>query len=288
MLSHNQTLMSRYFMRDVVKICVVIIAVIITTVTLIVLLQQSKIKDVAQDIISLDGLHIPSLDSSTKPVPVFSDYSDVIEKKRAFFAYLQPEIQRQNEIILKEREMVFALQKMMLQQQDFNQYQQEVFNQLAKKYQFSGDKKLSLEQTLKMLIKRVDTIPEALVLVQAANESGWGASRFAQQGYNFFGLWCFKKGCGFVPKQRNDNAVHEVAKFRDLSHAVMTYTRNLNRHYAYKDLRMIRQNLRQAVKPVSAKALAAGLSSYSERGQAYIDELLSMLRVNRKHMDTAG
>jgi Bax protein len=280
--------MSQYFMRDVVKICVVIIAVLIPTITLIVLLQQSKFKDVAQDIISLDGLDIPRLDSSTKPVPNFAGFSNVIEKKRAFFAYLQPEIQRQNEIILKEREMVLALQKVMLQQQNFNQHQQEVFNNLIKKYQFTGDKILSLEQTFKMLIRRVDTIPVALVLVQAANESGWGASRFAQEGYNFFGLWCFKKGCGFVPKQRNDNAVHEVAKFRDLSHAVMTYTRNLNRHYAYKDLRMIRQNLRQADKPVSAKALAAGLSSYSERGQAYIDELLSMLRVNRKHMDTAG
>jgi Bax protein len=280
--------MSQYFMRDVVKICVVITAVLIPTITLIVLLQQSKFKDVAQDIISLDGLDIPRLDSSTKPVPNFAGFSNVIEKKRAFFAYLQPEIQRQNEIILKEREMVLALQKVMLQQQNFNQHQQEVFNNLIKKYQFTGDKILSLEQTFKMLIRRVDTIPVALVLVQAANESGWGASRFAQEGYNFFGLWCFKKGCGFVPKQRNDNAVHEVAKFRDLSHAVMTYTRNLNRHYAYKDLRMIRQNLRQADKPVSAKALAAGLSSYSERGQAYIDELLSMLRVNRKHMDTAG
>lgn len=281
-------MMSQYFMRDVVKICVVITAVLIPTITLIVLLQQSKFKDVAQDIISLDGLDIPRLDSSTKPVPNFAGFSNVIEKKRAFFAYLQPEIQRQNEIILKEREMVLALQKVMLQQQNFNQHQQEVFNNLIKKYQFTGDKILSLEQTFKMLIRRVDTIPVALVLVQAANESGWGASRFAQEGYNFFGLWCFKKGCGFVPKQRNDNAVHEVAKFRDLSHAVMTYTRNLNRHYAYKDLRMIRQNLRQADKPVSAKALAAGLSSYSERGQAYIDELLSMLRVNRKHMDTAG
>jgi Bax protein len=280
--------MSQYFMRDVVKICVVITAVLIPTISLIVLLQQSKFKDVAQDIISLDGLDIPRLDSSTKPVPNFAGFSNVIEKKRAFFAYLQPEIQRQNEIILKEREMVLALQKVMLQQQNFNQHQQEVFNNLIKKYQFTGDKILSLEQTFKMLIRRVDTIPVALVLVQAANESGWGASRFAQEGYNFFGLWCFKKGCGFVPKQRNDNAVHEVAKFRDLSHAVMTYTRNLNRHYAYKDLRMIRQNLRQADKPVSAKALAAGLSSYSERGQAYIDELLSMLRVNRKHMDTAG
>jgi Bax protein len=275
-------------MRDPIKIYVVIIAVLISTITLIVLLQQFKNKDVAQDIIRLDGLYIPSLDSSKKAVPVFSEYDDLSQKKRAFFAYLQPEIQRQNSIILKEREMVFALQDVILQHQIFNQPQQKVFDNLLKKYQFTGDEKLSLEQTLKMLTVRVDTIPEALILVQAANESGWGVSRFAQQGYNFFGLWCFKKGCGFVPKRRDDDAVHEVARFRDLSHAVMTYMRNLNRHYAYKDLRLIRQKLRQTNKPASAVALAAGLSRYSERGQEYIDELLSMLRVNKKYMDTVG
>jgi Bax protein len=275
-------------MRNFIKILVVTVAVLIITITLIVLLQQSKTKDVAEDIISLDGLHITPLDNSMKAVPSFSGYADVTEKKRAFFAYLQPEIQRQNDIVLKEREMVFGLQDVFLQHQEFNKHQQQVFNKLVKKYQFTGDKKLSLEQTLETLIRRVDTIPEALILVQAANESGWGASRFAQQGYNFFGLWCFKKGCGFVPRQRNDDAVHEVAKFRDLSHAVMTYMRNLNRHYAYKDLRVIRQDLRQTNQPVTARALAAGLSSYSERGQEYIDELLSMLRVNIKHMDTAS
>ena len=275
-------------MRDPIKIYVVIIAVLISTITLIVLLQQFKNKDVAQDIIRLNGLYIPSLDSSKKAVPDFSEYDDLSQKKRAFFAYLQPEIQRQNSIILKEREMVFALQDVILQHQIFNQPQQKVFDNLLKKYQFTGDEKLSLEQTLKMLTVRVDTIPEALILVQAANESGWGVSRFAQQGYNFFGLWCFKKGCGFVPKRRDDDAVHEVARFRDLSHAVMTYMRNLNRHYAYKDLRLIRQKLRQTNKPASAVALAAGLSRYSERGQEYIDELLSMLRVNKKYMDTVG
>ena len=280
--------MRLYFMRNFIKILVVTVAVLIITITLIVLLQQSKTKDVAEDIISLDGLHITPLDNSMKAVPSFSGYADVTEKKRAFFAYLQPEIQRQNDIVLKEREMVFGLQDVFLQHQEFNKHQQQVFNKLVKKYQFTGDKKLSLEQTLETLIRRVDTIPEALILVQAANESGWGASRFAQQGYNFFGLWCFKKGCGFVPRQRNDDAVHEVAKFRDLSHAVMTYMRNLNRHYAYKDLRVIRQDLRQTNQPVTARALAAGLSSYSERGQEYIDELLSMLRVNIKHMDTAS
>jgi Bax protein len=280
--------MRLYFMRNFIKISVVTFAVVLSTVILIVFLQQSKTKDVSEDIISLNGLHIAPLESSRKAVPEFSGYADVTQKKHAFFAYLQPEIQRQNKIVLKEREMVFALQELFLQQQEFNKHQLEVFNNLAKKYRVSSDETLSVEQTLETLIRRVDTIPEALILVQAANESGWGASRFAQQGYNFFGLWCFKKGCGFVPRQRNDGAEHEVAKFTDLSHAVMTYMRNINRHYAYKELRVIRQELRQGDKPVTAIALAVGLSSYSERGQEYIDELLSMLRVNRKHMDTAG
>lgn len=275
-------------MHNLVKTCVVTIAIVISTITLIIFLQQLKSRDTAEHIISLSGLHLAPLNSSMQDVPRFSEYVDVIEKKRAFFAYLQPEIQRQNKIVINERQMVFALQNIYLQQQEFNLHQKQVLNKLTEKYQFSGDEKLSVEQTLVMLIRRVDTIPEALILVQAANESGWGASRFARHGYNFFGLWCFKKGCGFVPRQRDDDAEHEVAKFTDLSHAVMTYIRNLNRHYAYKDLRMIRENLRQDDIPVTARALASGLLSYSERGQEYIDELISMLRVNTKYMEISG
>jgi Bax protein len=272
-------------MHNSIKSFVVALAVTTITIFLIVILQQLSNKDMAENIISLKSMHIAPLESSNKAVPNFSEYTDTIDKKLSFFAYLQPEIKRQNQIVLKEREMVFALQEVFKHQPVFNKHHQKVFEKLATKYKFTGDQPLSVEQTLESLIKRVDIIPEALVLVQAANESGWGTSRFAQKGFNFFGLWCFKKGCGFVPKQRNDDAIHEVAKFRNLSHAVMTYMRNLNRHYAYNDLRVIRQNLRQDNKPVTAKALAAGLSSYSERGQDYIDELLSMLRVNKIHMD---
>ena len=275
-------------MRKSVKLSVVTILYVFGIIFLIVFIQQFSIKDDALDIISLEGLHVTSLDSSSKVVPKFSGYNNVEEKKRAFFAYLYPEIQRQNEIVLIERKMVFALQDLFLQQQEFNTHQQKVFNKLAKKYQFTGDKVLTVELTLESLITKVDSIPMALILVQAANESVWVASRFAQQGYNFFGLWCFNKGCGFVPKQRNEGAEHEVAKFRDLSHAVMTYMRNLNRHYAYEDLRKIRQNLRQNDEIVTARALVLGLSNYSERGQEYIDELLDMLRVNTKHMEKLG
>lgn len=284
-------------MHKFVKPAVVIFAGIFGTLIFIVFLQQFGNKHIAAKLeanivalnkIILSDLSVPRLPTSSKAVPSFSNYADVSEKKRAFFEYLIPEIQRQNEIVLKEREVVLALQQVFKQQQQLSKAQKKVFDKIAEKYYFTGDKPQSVEQTLVTLVRRVDTIPVALVLVQAANESGWGTSRFAQKGYNFFGLWCFRTGCGFVPKQRNEDSAHEVAKFRDLSHAVMTYIRNLNRHSAYRDLRVIRENLKKADKPVTARALAMGLSSYSERGQEYIDELLSMLRVNRKHMDTAG
>ena len=267
-----------------VKSLIVTIVVAVVTVSFIVALQQRKDLD---DNISLESLYVAPLESSRQPVPKFASIKDVKEKKRAFFNYLLPEIRRQNSIVEKEREMVISLQQIYSSKNQFNQHELEVFEMLRKKYKLDIVKNVLIEDILAQLTMRVDIIPEQLILVQAANESGWGTSRFAVQGYNFFGLWCFKQGCGFVPRQRNDDAKHEVAKFKDLSHAVMTYIRNLNRLHAYQELRQIRTQLRQDNKPITAEELANGLMSYSERGQDYIDELLSMLRVNRKYMEIA-
>jgi Bax protein len=99
-----------------------------------------------------------------------------------------------------------------------------------------------------------------------------------------FGLWCFRKGCGFVPKQRIEGAQHEVAKFPNLARATYTYMRNLNRHNAYKSLRDIRSTLRQHERPISGVALSEGLMQYSERGEDYIDELQQMIRVNQEYI----
>ena len=64
-----------------------------------------------------------------------------------------------------------------------------------------------------LLLNRVDVIPPSLALAQGANESAWGTSRFSKEGNNYFGQWCFKLGCGLVPRQRDSGAQHEVAKF---------------------------------------------------------------------------
>ncbi len=217
-----------------------------------------------------------------RPMPEFSSYEDVVEKKKAFFNYLLPEINRQNDIIRNDRKFVLYIENKVNLGSKITPEELKKIRWLAKQYRVTA--KSDTKKILAQLIRKVDVIPVELVLMQAANESAWGTSRFARRGYNFFGLWCFSEGCGFVPKRRNDEAVHEVKKFENLTSAIRTYLRNLNAHPAYKDLRDIRFKLRKNDGEVSAEKLVHGLEKYSERGQDYIDELLEMIRFNRKYM----
>jgi Bax protein len=235
----------------------------------------------------VDNDLIPTPSSiANKPVPDFSDFDRVTEKKRAFFSYLKPEIEQQNSHLLGVRHQLQMMLRVAERGEQLSSTEQEKLAWLAKEYRVRFNPNTDVKETvtsIKRLLQRIDIIPVDLVLVQAANESAWGTSRFARKGYNFFGLWCFKKGCGFVPSRRNADAEHEVAKFDNLTRAVYTYLRNLNRHDAYTELRAIRAQLRTNQLPITGKALAEGLSSYSERGQDYVEELQAMIRFNQEY-----
>lgn len=225
---------------------------------------------------------IPQSESAKKPIPDFSQYEITKDKKKAFFSYLKPAVEVQNNHILLQREFVHGLRAKHISGEMITEKQMQELNWLAQEYRVDIDEEL--EPVFDKLLTRVDIIPVELVLVQTANESAWGTSRFARKGYNFFGLWCFKEGCGFVPKRRNDGSVHEVAKFNNLSRAMYTYMRNLNRHDAYREMRLIRKQLRNKMEPISAVALSEGLTKYSERGDDYVVELKQMIRVNKDLM----
>lgn len=128
-------------------------------------------------------------------------------------------------------------------------------------------------------------LPEALVLTQAANESAWGTSRFATEANNYFGHWCYSKGCGLVPLQRNEGSTHEVAKFSSSQESVHRYFMNLNRNKAYQDLRGIRTELANKGEDLltfdAATKLTEGLLKYSERGADYVTDLQAMIRHNK-------
>lgn len=229
-----------------------------------------------------DILEVPQTKESSKPVPDFAQYDNVRDKKTAFFAYLKPEVEKQNAYLLSLRHYIQTLLRKVLAEEALDEDEAKRLAWLVEEYRV--DEEQTIKARLLALLQKVDAVPVELVLAQAANESAWGTSRFAQQGYNFFGLWCFRKGCGFVPSQRSADAEHEVAKFDNLSRATYTYMRNLNRHEAYTDLRQIRSRLRANQIPITGIALAEGLMNYSERGAAYVEELQNMIRYNEEYL----
>lgn len=223
--------------------------------------------------VALDSLP-PLPQWARAPLPDFSDYSDVTERKVAFFSFLYPRIVLANSRILIERE---HLQRLAEKEQLSSEEQAWLATQ-AERLRVEAD--TGTRAQFAALKERLDVIPPSLILAQAANESAWGQSRFAVRGNNLFGQWCFTQGCGLVPKSRPEGASHEVATFSSPYYSVRSYIQNLNRHPAYRQVRNIRKKDRQSNKALSGARLARGLESYSERGHEYIEEIRSMIRFN--------
>ena len=213
------------------------------------------------------------------PTPDFSAINDVKTKKRTFFAYLLPLVQQSNKDIRQERAAFLKVSKRLEHKRPLTAKQTETIRLLAKKYRVTADQPLSAN-AMTLLDRRIETIPAALALAQAANESAWGTARFAVRGNNYFGLWCWSSNCGLVPNERTKGKTHEVSKFNTPVDGVKYYMQTLNSHPAYKKLRDLRLAARANNTPITGTLLAGGLLSYSERGAAYIEELRAMIRVN--------
>lgn len=201
---------------------------------------------------------------NSERAPDFEKITDVKARKKAFFGYLLPEIQRQNSEIIELRNRIKD-----------ERMSDNKMTALKKYYKFKDD--ASIED----LLSSVDIVPTSLVLAQAAYESSWGRSRFAKYYHNYFGLWCFKKGCGVVPLRRDKKATHEVAKFASLSKGIAYYIRSINRNSAYETLRKIRKHKRDTQQPITGIGLAEGLENYAEIGYDYVETVQSIIKYNK-------
>lgn len=194
-------------------------------------------------------------------------------KKGIFFRLMAPLILMSNESILAERAIVKSAS-----------LSDPKLIALANKYRLfkKGEtKKHTLTQEQRtILLSRVDIISPSLALAQAAEESGWGTSRFTSEGNAFFGQWDFS-GAGMTPKQqRKELGNYGLARFDSPLASVEGYMLNINTSFAYEKLRNLRRELRSNDQPITGVALASTLDKYSERGQAYIDGLKSMIEYN--------
>ena len=205
--------------------------------------------------------------------PNFKSFTDVNQKKQAFFAYFEPLVAKANAAVIKDRQQVQAVDLTTVKSQP------KLFKKLCNQYNLDC-KKLALSAQRNLLLLHIDIVPPSLALAQSANESAWGTSRFAVKGNNYFGQWCFSKGCGIVPKRRDKGMTHEVRRFKSAYQSVQAYIKNINTSKAYRELRQIRAQIRQSKQPILGTKLVYGLSRYSERGQDYIAEILSMIKTN--------
>lgn len=212
-------------------------------------------------------------------LPDFTSIAHTPDRKRAFFEYLTPAVEFQNEVV-EERRLILAGIKIKLEYgMELSLSDVMFLAEMGKRYRIKPN--ASLARAMVQLNRRMDIVPPAMVLSQAAMESGWGTSRFARTANNMFGQWCFTKGCGVVPSQRDTSAKHEVAKYDRVDLAVQSYFRNINTQPSYTALRGIRQQARAEGRLPTGQELVAGLGKYSARGDDYIEELRSMIRSNQ-------
>jgi Bax protein len=190
------------------------------------------------------------------------------KRKEFFIQIVLPLILQENNNIRLDRKRLFSI----INKSNNTDLEK---NWLNKKYKQYGIPSKDL-LTLKV---RMDEVPVSLALAQAAKETGWGTSRFAQEGNALFGQWTWS-GEGLKPKESDENEGHKVMKFNVLQASVRAYQRNLNTHQTYKEFRLVRAQLRDSGKPLDSIILSEYLTNYAETGEEYVKVLQKIINQN--------
>jgi len=191
------------------------------------------------------------------------------QRKELFIQIVLPLILEENKKIKIERKTLFSILNK-------NSNSQEERNWLRSKFKQYG----VVNRDLTTLKIRMDEIPVSLAIAQAAKETGWGTSRFAQQGNALFGQWTYD-GNGIKPAGADAGDTHKVMKFKILKASVRAYQRNLNTHKSYKKFRKVRAIQRDVYGSLNSLELANYLDKYAETGTEYVKILKQIIEQNK-------
>ncbi len=193
---------------------------------------------------------------------------DTKKKRELFIKIILPLILNENEKITEDRKKLFKILA-----KNFNTVGERVWlKRRFKEYKIE-------DQDLTKLKMRMDIIPVSIAIAQAANESGWGTSRFALEGNALFGQWTWSKK-GISPKKADPNQTHKILQFQILKASVRAYKNNLNTHRAYQEFREARAKLRQTNSELDGLQLTKYLTNYASIGEKYVRILEDIIEKN--------
>ena len=193
---------------------------------------------------------------------------DTKTKRELFIKIVLPLILDENQKITDDRKKLFKILA-----KNFNTVGEKVW--LKRRFR---EYKIE-DQDLSKLKIRMDIIPVSIALAQAANESGWGTSRFALEGNALFGQWTWSKK-GISPANKDPDKTHKILQFQILKASVRAYKNNLNTHSAYKEFREVRAQLRQDDKQIVGLDLTKYLKNYAAIGEKYVSILENIIERN--------
>ncbi len=211
------------------------------------------------DILPLkDSLVAPLLYSHIKGI----DTLDVIEKKNKFISAVLPAVLVAKYRIEQNRNKV----KNLLKKENWSEQDSTFYKQLCT--DFGTD-----NQTV--LLNRMVTHPNSIILAQAIIESGWGSSRVFQEANNMFGIWSYSPNePRIAAKFQRDGETIYLRKYEDFADSIEDYLKTVARVNAYREFRAARLVTSDPYKLISH------LSHYSERREEYVIELSAMIRFN--------
>lgn len=213
------------------------------------------------DAIRIGTAEVPPLFLAQVPHDL-DDMPDPDSRKALFLRVMLPLVLAANEEIAEDRARLQSLLARKAARQSLTHPDQVWLKALAERYEVEdGD--------MNRLLARVDIVPPSLALAQAAEETGWGTSRLVRRSRNLFG-------------HTADTASDETGmrQFGSLQDAVRAYLLNLNTHRAYDGLRRARMKARAKGHQPDGHQLADALRAYSERGEAYVGTIRSLIRRN--------
>jgi Bax protein len=191
------------------------------------------------------------------------------KRKELFIQIILPLVIKENNYIRSERKKLFNI----LNKSHNTNSEKKWLEQKFKQYGV-------VNKDLSTLKVRMDEIPISMAIAQAAKETGWGTSRFAQEGNALFGQWTWT-GEGIKPAGAEVDSTHKVMRFKVLQASVKAYHRNLNTHSSYRDFRRVRAELRDEGKALDSIVLSEYLDKYAQTGKKYIKILQQIIKQNK-------
>lgn len=190
-----------------------------------------------------------------------TDYNTITDetvRNALFIKILTPLALRLNEELSKERAEIQKISNDFGQSRKLGRQQIELLEEKAKKYdvfsRLEGDERYSY--LLAELLVRVDRIPPSIMVVAAAIETNWGASRIVREANSLYKMLVWHTKDGLKPMGETEDDSYRIKIYPNIYESMKDFALKLNSQPAFAVMRNLRRERRVRTNNMSGLFLA--------------------------------